>query len=413
MNCIRDKKVNNKIKLFIHFIVNVVFFCLAQKALASNSCNAIFNIQRAYSEILSSVSPEFQTSLRSLAELHLHIALTKQKNPDSIVAVSLNDAYQKKYQQHLEYFRKNEIMNEDEMKSIMREYILEKQGRLNRDKELENERRIEIESLDPKNRAQKMTFHDLTPGKFKMGDAQIDTEITKPFAMMQTQVTQMMWARLKVAMGEKDLNKINPSNFKTGTDSTTVNIEGIDVQMKPDHPVEHVSYEDIKEFLVGLNKLSNSGDAKDQALLDKLIPGHKKGDVYDLPTEAQWEFTIRDRGNVNKKYFDRDDEVDLPNYAWYFGNSGNETHAVATKQPRMIDGKPFFDMEGNVFEWTKDWQGTLIGGADPEGPTTGFHRVLRGGIRMIGWSLWSDFRQGNNTDFRSTDVGFRLVRTRP
>lgn len=185
--------------------------------------------------------------------------------------------------------------------------------------------------------------------------------------------------------------------------------------MKPDHPVEQVSWDDVKEYIDGLNHLSSTGDAKAQELLDKLIPGHKKGDIYDFPSEAQWEFVMRDRGSANKKHFDRDDEADVPNHAWFSGNSGNQTHAVATLQPRMIDGKPFYDLEGNVWEWNKDWyDGTLKGGKDPQGAATGSDRVFRGG----GWYnsaqyLRSGYRNYYGPSGRSHFVGFRLVRTRP
>lgn len=258
-------------------------------------------------------------------------------------------------------------------------------------------------------------FNEITPGKFMMGEigAQVATEITKPFEMMQTELTQFQWAYLKILMGEKNLSKINPSYFKTATGSSVVNIEGIDVQMKADHPVEQVSHEDVSQFIEGLNKLSSSGDANVQALLDKLIPGHKKGDIYDLPTEAQWEFVMRDRGNANKQYFDNDKDTDLAQYAWFDKNAGNETHAVATKQPRMIDGKPFYDLEGNVWEWNKDWyDGTLKGGKDPQGAATGSFRVIRGGS----WFSNAQFlRSGVRNDwwpgYRFNNVGFRLVRT--
>jgi formylglycine-generating enzyme required for sulfatase activity len=246
--------------------------------------------------------------------------------------------------------------------------------------------------------------------------------------MMDTQVTQMMWAKIMIALGETDPGKINPSEFKTGPDSTTENIEGIAVEMKGNHPVEEVRWDDIvHRYIKGLNHLSSHGDAEMQELLQELFPGHQKGDIYDLPTEAQWEFVMRDRGQANKKFFDRDDEAEVRKHAWFNKNSQSEhypkgsTHAVATRQPRMIDvngdgvRRPFYDLEGNVWEWMKDWiDRTLEGGKDPQGPATGAFRVIRGG----GWGnhaldLRSGYRWGHSPRSLNANVGFRLVRTRP
>ncbi len=372
------------------------------------------------SKIPADIQKSIGMAIENLSRFRLKLETDKVQGASSLQLTALKQDYVKKEAELIKYLEDHKIMTRDQLKEKMKEIILKIQAETKdtgkqEEKKKEEQKKVVKEALDPVNLAKKMTFHDLTPGKFKMGDAQIDTKIKKPFAMMQTQFTQMMWARLKVAMGEKDLGKINPSNFKTGTDSLLVNIEGIDVQMKPDHPVEQVSYEDVQEFIVGLNKLSNSGDAKNQAVLDKLIPGHKKGDMYDLPTEAQWEFVMRDRGQANKKHFDRDDEADVPNHAWFSGNAGSQTHAVATKQARMIDGKPFHDLEGNVWEWNKDWyDGTLKGGIDPQGPAKGSGRVIRGGS----WYgdarfLRSGYRNDGSPGDRGISVGFRLVRTSP
>ena len=261
----------------------------------------------------------------------------------------------------------------------------------------------------------KMIFNEIRPGKFQMGNAKVETTITEPFEMMATEVTQLQWSSIKIALGEKNPRKINPSNFKTGKDSQKITIDGIDVQMKPNHPVEMVSHDDVTAYIAGLNKLSGTGDQKVQLMLEKLIPGHKKGDIYDLPTEAQWEFTMRDRGDADKKYFDQDTEAQSAEYGWHYENSGNETHAVAQLKPRIIDGKPFYDLEGNVWEWNKDWYNvTLGGGVNPQGPNMGSYRVVRGG----GWgsaaqNLASSNRGSGGPGNSSDVVGFRLVRTRP
>jgi formylglycine-generating enzyme required for sulfatase activity len=401
-----------RFKLFIHFAMSIVFFCFAQKALASNSCNAIYSVQRSNAEIMALLDPKFQTSLRSLAELHLSIELMKQKNPDSIVAVSLNDAYQKKYQQHLEYFRKNEIMNENEMIFIMKGYILEKQGRLNRDKELENERKkIEREQVINNSiiDGTRAVLLRIEPGSFKMGKVtlddkgvvdrsnQVDVTITKPFDMMATPTTQIIWSKIadlatQRFQGKYQINA-DPSHFKGDL-----------------HPVEKVSYNDVQTWLMALNELSAAGEA----VLTYLIPGHKKGDVYRLPTDAEWEFVVRGRGQYNDIYHFGNQEVLLGEYAWHAFNSWWTTHPVAQKKPLIIDGKQFYDMHGNVWEWVHDlYQETLPGGTDPQGPTIGIKHVVRGSA----WGnnaqvLHSGDRGTSEPGFRGYILGFRFVRTR-
>jgi formylglycine-generating enzyme required for sulfatase activity len=258
-----------------------------------------------------------------------------------------------------------------------------------------------------------------------MGDEQVLVTISNPFAMMDTVFTQMMWARLKIAMGEKNPAKINPSYFKEGFESITVNIDGIMVVMKPNHPVEKVSWYAVQEFIDGLNDLSNYGDSKIQALLQELFPGHQRGDHYDFPTEAQLEYVKTNLGNNKYKFFDRDniDVEELNKYAVFDANSKSEefpkgsTQNVLSRLPRLIAGKMFYGLEGNVFQWMKDsWDGKsrLSGGVDPLG-LIGDYKVLRGGswINMPS-TLRATYRYGLKVVNHkgSYDVGFRLVRTR-
>jgi formylglycine-generating enzyme required for sulfatase activity len=92
-----------------------------------------------------------------------------------------------------------------------------------------------------------------------------------------------------------------------------------------------------------------------------------------LPTEAEWEYAARG-GNPAARY------GPLGAVAWYSSNSGRTTHEVAQKQP---NGYGLYDILGNVWEWAADWfDETYYPSSplnDPQGPSDGTHRTLRGG----------------------------------
>jgi formylglycine-generating enzyme required for sulfatase activity len=76
------------------------------------------------------------------------------------------------------------------------------------------------------------------------------------------------------------------------------------------------------------------------------------------------------------------------------------------------NGYGLYDMAGNVREWCWDRYGPYAGGTDPHGPTSGTHRVLRGGG-------YSDFATELCTASRyfptlpntaDNTIGFRCVR---
>ena len=101
----------------------------------------------------------------------------------------------------------------------------------------------------------------------------------------------------------------------------------------------------------------------------------KKG--FRLPTEAEWEWAAM--GGTNDKWAGTNGEGQLGTYAWYYANSGNQTHQVKMKQPNAYG---LYDMSGNVAEWCWDWYSTSTpasGQTNPTGPYSGSVRARRGG----------------------------------
>jgi formylglycine-generating enzyme required for sulfatase activity len=253
---------------------------------------------------------------------------------------------------------------------------------------------------------QKMEFHRVEPGEFLMGEPsfQVPTKITKSFEMMSTPVTQWQWAML---MSQ------NPSFHMGGNESEVLNIRGTPIRMNSDYPIEGVTPGDIKRFFERLNKMSDQEDPE----LVKVIPDHKRGDKYRLPTEAEWEFVVRDRGAVTGNNHYGEDTSVKDQYGWNGVNSNDRTHPVAQLKPFFVDGKAFYNLSGNVWELMGDrFVARLKGGTDPLGPPPdGQGWVIRGGSYMCqsAASKYTCMRAQIHSTDRNMNVGFRAVRVRP
>ena len=177
----------------------------------------------------------------------------------------------------------------------------------------------------------------------------------------QTEVTQALW---QAVMGS------NPSDF-----------DGDDL------PVENVSWDDCQEFVRKLGQIT--------------------GKNFRLPTEAEWEYAAR--GGSKSRGYKYSGSDNIGSVAWYDGNSGSETHAVATKSPNELG---LYDMSGNVCEWCQDWYGDYSSSAqaNPTGPTSGDYRVLRGGsCYSVARFCRVSYRNGSSPSDRGYCLGLRLV----
>ena len=204
-------------------------------------------------------------------------------------------------------------------------------------------------------------------GTFVMGSDASSNEkpmhqVTIPdFLIGQTEVTQELW---QVVMGN------NPSHFKGA-----------------ENPVEYVSWSDCQKFIANLNQLT--------------------GKKFRLPTEAEWEYAARG-GQMSKDFvFSGSDNVDK--VGWYTNNSGAMSHPVKQKLPNELG---IYDMSGNVWEWCQDWYGDYSTDTpiNPQGPSSGSVRVIRGGSWM---NDANDCRVSRRLDLtpaaRTSNLGLRLV----
>jgi formylglycine-generating enzyme required for sulfatase activity len=183
------------------------------------------------------------------------------------------------------------------------------------------------------------------------------------FNIGKFEVTQRLWKQI---MGADN----NPSNFKGD-----------------DLPVEHVSWNDVQEFIKKLNE--------------------QTGKKYRLPTEAEWEYAARGGNKSQGNKYSGSNNLD--EVAWYDGNSGGKTNDVGTKSPNELG---IYDMSGNVYEWVSDWYGGYSLGAqtNPAGPSSGSTRVLRGGSwNFDAWYCRVSDRDGGVPGDRDSDLGFRLA----
>ena len=223
------------------------------------------------------------------------------------------------------------------------------------------------------------------PGTFTMGspttesgrssnETEHNVTLTQGFYLGKYEVTQAQYEA--VMIGNTDGLSATPSDFGGN----------------PNRPAEQVSWNDAQIFLARLNSQQSDN-----------IP---TGWAYVLPTESQWEYACRAGTNTM--------------YSW--GNDINATRAnysssglSQTRDVGYYDANPwgFFDMHGNVWEWTADfYQAAYPSGnpmIDPAGPASGSERVYRGGAWDIDREIHrSAQRYAGTPSYRINHLGFRV-----
>ena len=124
-------------------------------------------------------------------------------------------------------------------------------------------------------------------------------------------------------------------NFLLAETETTEELYSVitDGTTKTQNPKRNISWDSWNTFLSKLNALTELN--------------------FRMPTLEEWQFAAKG-GNKSQSYTYAGSNL-ISNVAWYVGNSNNTVHPVKQLQPNELG---FYDMSGNVSEWTSSTNGS-------------------------------------------------------
>ncbi|WP_377704647.1 SUMF1/EgtB/PvdO family nonheme iron enzyme [Pseudoduganella sp. UC29_71] len=209
--------------------------------------------------------------------------------------------------------------------------------------------------------------------------------IDYPFALGRFPVTVGQWRQFARATRWESMSDTDwaAPGFKQGDE----------------HPVVGVSWHDVQKYLAWLSE--------------------KTGQVYRLPSEAEWEYACR-AGTHTAFSFGDNISTEMANYDGNFtyNNGAKGEFRQGTTKVNAFQPNPWglFDMHGNVWEWTQDvvhdnYQGAPGDGSAWEQGGDPVRRVLRGGSWLYQPRyLRSALRNGYSAVLANDIVGFRVAR---
>ena len=260
----------------------------------------------------------------------------------------------------------------------------------------------------------KLVLRRIDPGTFTMGsptgeagrqadETQHEVTLTHSYYIGVFELTQRQW---ELVMGNR------PSAFSNTVCYAT-------------RPVERVSYNQIRGADLG-KWWPQMNTVDETSFMGKLRA--KTGRLFDLPTEAQWEYACRagtttalnsgknlsaatgvdaNMAEVGRYYYNSG----AYNNSYDYNGSTDET-GTAKVGSYLPNAWGLYDMHGNVREFCLDWfaANNLNGTTDPIGPETGTRRTSRSG-GFDNYSNWcrSSSRGDPSSSSINAGIGLRPV----
>ena len=237
----------------------------------------------------------------------------------------------------------------------------------------------------------KIVLRYIPAGTFTMGNTTVGFTPEHPVTLTQGfwagvfEVTQQQW---KNVMG----------SYPTGTQDFQNTAAGNTM------PIHNVSWQDIRGSATGSANWYSHTSVDANTFMGNLRT--KTGLGFDLPTEAQWEYSTRAGTSSLWSYGDTENG----SYMWYsVNNTPVGTKEVGAKLPNPWG---LYDVHGNVWEWCLDWYLNPYSASptdDPVGALSGSNRVIRGGNFIFAASFARSARRDVSTpDNRYDGLGLRL-----
>ena len=189
--------------------------------------------------------------------------------------------------------------------------------------------------------------------------------------------------------------RVNPSvTWKNAFESQT-----------PSHPVSCVSWQDAKDYAAWLS--------------------HTTHQTYRLPSASEWEYAARAGSAAQVPWSTPAEACSYANVADQAAARHYQGWKVLPCTDEFVESAPvgsfkenafgLYDMLGNVFQWTEDCWTDNYQGAPTDGSAQATGDCSQHELRGGSWFTQPDFvrtgyRNRFDADYRSTSVGFRLVR---